>query len=159
MIFSRFEINDDGGQRSFTIFIFAVIMAKGIGNGVPLAAVVTTPEIAQALDNAIFLNEYGGSPLPSAVGKAVLDVSSTFAQTYSPQTIVGRLIESRGFANFTTPPSFVNFGTILHAGLDFVVARVLHLFKGRHPTMKVALCATFIHFVSSLRHLLETSER
>lgn len=33
-----------------------VTMAKGIGNGLPLAAVVTTPEIAAALTSRIHFN-------------------------------------------------------------------------------------------------------
>ncbi|CAN7937868.1 unnamed protein product [Ixodes hexagonus] len=52
----------------------AVTMAKGIGNGFPLAAVVTTPEIASALDGASFFNTFGGNPVACAVGSSVLDV-------------------------------------------------------------------------------------
>jgi len=51
-----------------------VTMAKGIGNGTPLAAVVTTPKIAQALSNKIHFNTYGGNPVSAAIGSAVLDV-------------------------------------------------------------------------------------
>src|ERR1043165_6801251 len=51
-----------------------VTMAKGIGNGVPLAAVVTTPKIAQVLSQKIHFNTFGGNPVVSAVGKAVLEV-------------------------------------------------------------------------------------
>jgi alanine-glyoxylate transaminase/(R)-3-amino-2-methylpropionate-pyruvate transaminase len=51
-----------------------VTMAKGIGNGVPLAAVVTTPEIASTLAKRIHFNTFGGNPVVSAVGKAVLEV-------------------------------------------------------------------------------------
>ena len=50
-------------------------MAKGIGNGFPLAAVVTTPEIAKQMGTALHFNTYGGNPMASAVGSAVLDVS------------------------------------------------------------------------------------
>lgn len=50
-----------------------VTMAKGIGNGFPLAAVVTTPEIAQSFAQAVHFNTYGGNPIASAVGKAVLE--------------------------------------------------------------------------------------
>lgn len=50
-------------------------MAKGIGNGFPLAAVVTTPEIAKHMSTALHFNTYGGNPMASAVGSAVLDVS------------------------------------------------------------------------------------
>ena len=51
-----------------------VTMAKGIGNGFPLAAVVTTPEIAAKLGQALHFNTFGGNPMASAVGLAVLEV-------------------------------------------------------------------------------------
>jgi alanine-glyoxylate transaminase/(R)-3-amino-2-methylpropionate-pyruvate transaminase len=51
-----------------------VTVAKGIGNGFPLAAVVTRSEIAQALTNSMHFNTFGGNPLACAVGIAVLDV-------------------------------------------------------------------------------------
>ena len=51
-----------------------VTMAKGIGNGCALAAVVTTPKIAQALASRIHFNTFGGNPVVSAQGRAVLEV-------------------------------------------------------------------------------------
>lgn len=51
-----------------------VTMAKGIGNGCPLAAVVTTPEIAATLASRIHFNTFGGNPVSMAQGRAVLDV-------------------------------------------------------------------------------------
>lgn len=51
-----------------------VTMAKGIGNGCPLAAVVTTPKIAAALVSKIHFNTFGGNPVVTAMGKAVLEV-------------------------------------------------------------------------------------
>jgi alanine-glyoxylate transaminase/(R)-3-amino-2-methylpropionate-pyruvate transaminase len=51
-----------------------VTMAKGIGNGVPLAAVVTTPQIAGVLAKRIHFNTFGGNPVVCAQGKAVLEV-------------------------------------------------------------------------------------
>ena len=51
-----------------------VTMAKGIGNGVPLGAVVTTPEIAQALASRIHFNTFGGNPVVCAQGRSVLQV-------------------------------------------------------------------------------------
>jgi alanine-glyoxylate transaminase/(R)-3-amino-2-methylpropionate-pyruvate transaminase len=51
-----------------------VTMAKGIGNGCPLAAVVTTPKIAGALTQKIHFNTFGGNPVVCAMGKAVLEV-------------------------------------------------------------------------------------
>ncbi len=51
-----------------------VTMAKGIGNGAPLAAVVTTPKIAAVLTQKVHFNTFGGNPVVSAIGKAVLEV-------------------------------------------------------------------------------------
>ena len=51
-----------------------VTMAKGIGNGAPLGAVVTTPKIAAALSQRVHFNTFGGNPIVSAQGKAVLEV-------------------------------------------------------------------------------------
>ena len=51
-----------------------VTMAKGIGNGFPMAAVITTAEIAQTLTLGSYFNTFGGNPLASAIGSTVLDV-------------------------------------------------------------------------------------
>ncbi|KNA05206.1 hypothetical protein SOVF_192510 [Spinacia oleracea] len=51
-----------------------VTMAKGIGNGLPLGAVVTTPEIASVMAQKIQFNTFGGNPVCSAGGLAVLRV-------------------------------------------------------------------------------------
>lgn len=51
-----------------------VTMAKGLGNGLPVAAVVTTPEIASVLSRALHFNTFGGNPVCSAGGHAVLRV-------------------------------------------------------------------------------------
>jgi 4-aminobutyrate aminotransferase-like enzyme/Ser/Thr protein kinase RdoA (MazF antagonist) len=52
-----------------------VTLGKPIGNGHPLAAVITTPEIARSFDNGMeFFSSFGGNPVSMAVGMAVLDV-------------------------------------------------------------------------------------
>ncbi|HVS65466.1 MAG TPA: aspartate aminotransferase family protein [Thermoanaerobaculia bacterium] len=51
-----------------------VTMAKGIGNGYPLAAVVTRREIAETLTERIHFNTFAGNPMAMAMGRAVLDV-------------------------------------------------------------------------------------
>ncbi len=51
-----------------------VTMAKGIGNGAPLAAVTTTPEIAASLSKRLHFNTYGGNPVSMAQGLATLNV-------------------------------------------------------------------------------------
>ncbi|MCI0691814.1 aminotransferase class III-fold pyridoxal phosphate-dependent enzyme [candidate division KSB1 bacterium] len=52
-----------------------VTLGKPIGNGHPLGAVVTTPEIAASFANGMeYFNTYGGNPVSCAIGLAVLDV-------------------------------------------------------------------------------------
>lgn len=51
-----------------------VTMAKGMGNGAPIAAVVTTPEIAKSLTTRVHFNTYGGNPVSCAAGMATLKV-------------------------------------------------------------------------------------
>jgi 4-aminobutyrate aminotransferase-like enzyme len=52
-----------------------VTLGKPIGNGHPMGAVVTTPEIADAFDNGMeYFNTFGGNPVSCAVALAVLDV-------------------------------------------------------------------------------------
>ncbi len=51
-----------------------VTMAKGIGNGAPLAACVTRPEIARVMKNRIHFNTFGGNPISMTQGLATLEV-------------------------------------------------------------------------------------
>ncbi len=51
-----------------------VVLGKPIGNGHPLAAVITTQEIANAFNNGMeYFNTYGGNPVSMACGLAVLN--------------------------------------------------------------------------------------
>jgi 4-aminobutyrate aminotransferase-like enzyme len=52
-----------------------VVLGKPIGNGHPIGAVVTTPEIAESFDNGMeFFSTFGGGTVSCAIGLAVLDV-------------------------------------------------------------------------------------
>jgi 4-aminobutyrate aminotransferase-like enzyme/Ser/Thr protein kinase RdoA (MazF antagonist) len=52
-----------------------VVLGKPIGNGFPLAAVITTTEIAASFDNGMeFFSTFGGNSVAAAAGLAVLDV-------------------------------------------------------------------------------------
>lgn len=52
-----------------------VILGKPMGNGHPLAAVITTRAIADSFDNGMeFFSTFGGNPVSCAAGIAVLDV-------------------------------------------------------------------------------------
>jgi len=53
-----------------------VTLGKPMGNGHPIAAVITTPEIATSFGatGVEYFNTYGGNPVSCAIGNAVLDV-------------------------------------------------------------------------------------
>ena len=51
-----------------------VVMGKPIGNGHPMAAVFTTPEIAASFEEMEFFSTFGGNPVSCAIGLTVLDV-------------------------------------------------------------------------------------
>jgi 4-aminobutyrate aminotransferase-like enzyme len=52
-----------------------VALGKPIGNGHPIGAVITTPEIAASFDNGMeFFSTFGGNTVSCAIGLATLDV-------------------------------------------------------------------------------------
>ena len=52
-----------------------VTLGKPMGNGHPIGAVVTTPEIAASFANGMeFFSSFGGNPVSAAIGLAVLDI-------------------------------------------------------------------------------------
>lgn len=61
------------GFQNYGVTPDIVTMAKGIGNGAPLAAVTTRREIAETLKSRIHFNTFGGNPVSMAQGAAVLD--------------------------------------------------------------------------------------
>jgi len=62
------------GFESLGVTPDIVTMAKGIGNGWPLACVVTTPQISATMSKKYWFNTYGGHPIIMAAGKAVLEI-------------------------------------------------------------------------------------
>ncbi|CAN9504292.1 unnamed protein product [Ophioblennius macclurei] len=61
------------GFQGYGVLPDMVTMAKGIGNGFPMGAVVTTPEIAASFAKAFHFNTFGGNPVACAVGSSVID--------------------------------------------------------------------------------------
>jgi alanine-glyoxylate transaminase/(R)-3-amino-2-methylpropionate-pyruvate transaminase len=51
-----------------------VIMAKGMGNGFPLGAVVAQRKVADSLDGKFLFHTYGASPMSCSAGRAVLQI-------------------------------------------------------------------------------------
>lgn len=62
------------GFENFGVVPDIVTMAKGLGNGVPVAAVSTRREIAEVVAQRIHFNTFGGNPVSMAQALAVLDV-------------------------------------------------------------------------------------
>ena len=71
-----------------------VTMGKPIGNGHPLAAVVTTPELAASFANGMeYFNTFGGNPVSCAIGLAVLDVIRDEKLQEHALAVGGRLLD------------------------------------------------------------------
>jgi 4-aminobutyrate aminotransferase-like enzyme/Ser/Thr protein kinase RdoA (MazF antagonist) len=70
-----------------------VVLGKPIGNGFPLAAVVTTEPIAASFANGMeFFSTFGGNPVACAAGLAVLDVMRDERLQEQALRVGGRLI-------------------------------------------------------------------
>ena len=80
------------GFENYGVVPDIVTMAKGIGNGAPLAAVTTRREIAEVLTQRIHFNTYGGNPVSAAAGLAVLDVIEQDGLQENARVVGGRLM-------------------------------------------------------------------
>jgi 4-aminobutyrate aminotransferase-like enzyme/Ser/Thr protein kinase RdoA (MazF antagonist) len=71
-----------------------VTIGKPLGNGHPLAAVVTTPEIAAAFENGMeYFNTFGGNPVSCAIGNAVIEVVNEEGLLEHAQNVGSYLID------------------------------------------------------------------
>lgn len=71
-----------------------VVMGKGIGNGIPLGAVVAKKEIAEAMSDKFIFHTYGANPMACAAGRAVLKVIEE-ENLLSNAHRVGKALKSR----------------------------------------------------------------
>jgi 4-aminobutyrate aminotransferase-like enzyme len=63
------------GHQKLGVIPDIVTLGKPMGNGHPLAGVVTRPELLNAFtERNMYFNTFGGNPVSAAVGNAVLDV-------------------------------------------------------------------------------------
>jgi len=61
--------------ESYGVVPDIVVLGKPIGNGHPIGAVITTPELAESFNNGMeFFSTFGGNTVSCAIGLAVLDV-------------------------------------------------------------------------------------
>lgn len=71
-----------------------VVLGKPIGNGFPLAAVVTTEPIAASFDNGMeFFSTFGGNPVACAAGLAVLEALDEECLQHQALRVGDRLID------------------------------------------------------------------
>lgn len=101
-----------------------VTLGKPIGNGYPLAAVVTTPDIAASFTNGMeYFNTFGGSTASCAVGLAVLDVLAEEDLQAHARNVGNRLVT--GFRELADRHDAVGDvrGSGLFLGVDLVTDR------------------------------------
>jgi 4-aminobutyrate aminotransferase-like enzyme/Ser/Thr protein kinase RdoA (MazF antagonist) len=101
-----------------------VTLGKPMGNGHPLAAVVTTSAIAAAFANGMeFFSTFGGNPVSCAVGMAVLDVIEG-EDLQARAREVGRMLLD-GFAELQGRHEAIGHvrGEGMYLGVDLVVDR------------------------------------
>jgi len=79
------------GFQHYGVVPDIVTMAKGIGNGAPLAAVTTRREIAEQLTQRIHFNTFGGNPVSMAAGLAVLETIDEEGLQANAREVGGRL--------------------------------------------------------------------
>jgi len=111
-----------------------VVLGKPIGNSFPLAAVITTPEIAASFDNGMeFFSTFGGNPVSCAAGLAVLDVLEEEHLQENALRIGGRLTAALKELQAHHPLIGDVRGSGLFLGLDLVQDR-----ETRRPATKQA---------------------
>lgn len=102
-----------------------VTMGKPIGNGHPLGAVVTTPEIAASFRTGMeYFNTYGGNPVSCAAGLAVLDVIEEEGLQRNALEVGARLKAGLDGLKFKHPQIGDVRGLGLFLGVEFVRNRV-----------------------------------
>ena len=111
-----------------------VVLGKPIGNSFPLAAVITTPEIAASFDNGMeFFSTFGGNPVSCAAGLAVLDVIEQEHLQENALRTGDRLISALKELQASHPLIGDVRGSGLFLGLDLVQDR-----ETRRPATKEA---------------------
>ncbi len=98
-----------------------ISMAKGMGNGHPLGAVITRREIAEALEaEGYFFSSSGGSPVSCRIGMAVLDVMEE-EKLWENARVVGGYFEERLLALIDKHPlAGAVHGSGFYLGLELV---------------------------------------
>lgn len=98
-----------------------VTLGKPMGNGHPLAAVVTRPEIAETFANEIgYFNTFGGNPVSCAAGLAVLEVIEKEALQHNALEVGQYLKERLAILQRDYPVIGELHGSGLLLGIDII---------------------------------------
>jgi len=130
------------GHERYDVVPDIVVLGKPMGGGHPVAAVVSTPEIAAAFGEQVdYFNTFGGNPVSAAAALAVLDVIDEEGLLENARQ-VGRHLE-RGLAELANEHEIIGNvrGSGLFWGIDLVRDR-----ESRRPVDRVEAK----HVVSSL---------
>jgi 4-aminobutyrate aminotransferase-like enzyme len=130
------------GHERYGVVPDIVVLGKPMGGGHPVAAVVSTPEIAAAFGKRIdYFNTFGGNPVSAAAALAVLDVIDEEGLLENARA-VGRHLE-RGLAELAKEHPIIGDvrGSGLFWGIDLVSDR-----ESRRPVDR----AEAKHVVSSI---------
>lgn len=96
-------------------------MAKGIANGLPLAAVTATPEIADAFKK-LTISTFGGSPVSCAAANATIDIIESEKLPANAEAMGARLRTGLGELQRRFPKTIGEIrGKGLMVGLEMVV--------------------------------------
>ena len=71
-----------------------VVLAKGIGNGIPLAAVIAKREVAETMAEKFYFHTYGANPVACAAGRAVLKTLETYQLIPNAKKVGGAMLEA-----------------------------------------------------------------
>ena len=99
-----------------------VTLGKPMGNGHPIAAVVTTKKIARKFNNGMeYFNSFGGNPVSCSIGNAVLDVIENEKLQKNAKIIGGYFIKSLNKIKLKFP-NFISEirGRGLFLGIDLI---------------------------------------
>jgi acetylornithine/N-succinyldiaminopimelate aminotransferase len=95
------EVQSGFGRCGETLFCYqqegfvpdAMALAKGIGGGLPLGAMLTTNALGAALSFGSHGSTYGGNPIACAAGNAVMDIVNTPAFLLRVKTLGDHLMQ------------------------------------------------------------------
>ncbi len=71
-----------------------VVIAKGIGNGIPLAAVIAKREVAESMATKFYFHTYGANPVACAAGRAVLKTLDEYQLVANAKKVGAALLEA-----------------------------------------------------------------